>query len=94
MNNLFILLLLPLVGAVLLAFVKSSTKARWGALILSIAQLVLTVPFLCQFVPDASMQFKQSFEWISSLGVSFQIGVDGISLPLVLLTNGLIPLIV
>jgi len=93
MNNLFILLLLPLVGSILLSFIKSSSTAKWGSLILSIVQLVLTVPFLCQFVPDASIQFKESFEWISSLGVSFQIGLDGISLPLVLLTNGLIPLI-
>lgn len=94
MNNLFILLLLPLIGSILLAFVKSSTTAKWLSLVLSILQLVLTVPFLCQFVPDASMQFQQSFDWISSLGIRFQIGVDGISLPLVLLTNGLIPLIV
>lgn len=94
MNNLFILLLLPLIGSILLAFVKSSSTAKWSSLGLSILQLVLTVPFLCQFVPDTSMQFQQSFAWISSLGVRFQIGVDGISLPLVLLTNGLIPLIV
>lgn len=94
MNNLFILLLLPLIGSILLAFVKSSSTAKWSSLGLSILQLVLTVPFLCQFVPDASMQFQQSFAWISSLGVRFQIGVDGISSPLVLLTNGLIPLIV
>lgn len=94
MNNLFILLLLPLIGAIILAFVKSNTTAKWSSLVLSIVQLVLTVPFLCEFVPDASMQFTQSFDWISTLGVSFQIGVDGISLPLVLLTNGLIPLIV
>lgn len=94
MNNLFILLLLPLVGAILLAFVKSSTTAKWSSLILSIVQLAVTVPFLCQFVPNAEMQFVQSFEWISALGIRFQIGVDGISLPLVLLTNGLIPLIV
>lgn len=94
MNNLFILLLLPLVGAILLAFVKSSSTAKWGALVLSIAQVLLTIPFLSNFVPDASMQFRQSYDWISSLGISFQIGLDGISLPLVLLCNGLITLIV
>lgn len=94
MGNLFILLLLPLLGAIVLAFVKSSTTSKWISLILSVVQLGLTVPFLCQFVPDASTQFVQSFEWISTLGIRFQIGVDGISLPLVLLTNGLIPLII
>lgn len=94
MNNLFILLLLPLVSAIALAFVRSSSVAKWTALVLSLLQLVLTIPFLCQFVPDASVQFEQSFDWIKSLGIRFHIGIDGISLPLVLLTNGLIPLIV
>lgn len=94
MNNLFILLLLPVVSAIILAFVKSSSTAKWLALVLSVLQLVLTIPFVCTFVPDASVQFEQSYQWISSLGVRFHIGVDGISLPLVLLTNGLIPLIV
>ncbi|WP_164111493.1 MULTISPECIES: NuoM family protein [Sphingobacterium] len=94
MNNLFILLLLPLVSAIVLAFVKSSSSAKGLAFGLSVLQLALTVPFLCHFVPDASIQFEQSFDWIKSLGVRFHIGLDGISLPLVVLTNGLIPLIV
>lgn len=94
MNNLFILLLLPLVGALVLAFVKSSSTAKWAALGVSLLQLALTIPFLCQFVPDASIQFEQSFDWIKSLGIRFHVGLDGISLPLVLLTNTLIPLIV
>lgn len=94
MNNLFILLLLPLIGAMVVAFVKSSSTAKWAALTLSLLQLALTIPFLCQFVPDASVQFEQSFDWIQRLGIRFHIGLDGISLPLVLLTNGLIPLIV
>ncbi|TDQ73380.1 complex I subunit 4 family protein [Sphingobacterium yanglingense] len=94
MNNLFILLLLPLVSALVLAFMKSSSSAKWAALGLSVLQLALTVPFLCQFVPDASIQFEQSFDWIPRLGIKFHIGLDGISLPLVLLTNGLIPLII
>lgn len=94
MNNLFILLLLPLVGAIVLAFLKSSSTAKRVALGLSVLQLALTIPFLCQFVPDATVQFEQSFDWIKSLGIRFHIGLDGISLPLVLLTNGLIPLII
>ncbi|GHE40389.1 NADH-quinone oxidoreductase subunit M [Sphingobacterium griseoflavum] len=40
------------------------------------------------------MQFEQSWMWIETLRLQFHIGLDGISLPLVLLTNGLIPLIV
>lgn len=94
MNNLFILLLLPVASAILLAFAKSSSTAKWIALVLSLVQVALTIPFVCAFVPDASVQFEQSFAWISSLNIHFHIGLDGISLPLVLLTNGLFPLII
>lgn len=94
MDNLFILLLLPVITALILVFVKSSSTAKWAALVLSLVQLCLTIPFLCQFVPDASIQFEQALPWIPSLGIHFHIGLDGISLPLVLLTNGLIPLII
>lgn len=93
MDNLFILLLLPVISAILLAFIKTPS-ARWAALILSLIQLGLTVPFICQFIPDGSIQFSQSFSWIDAMGISFQIGLDGISLPMVILTNGLIPLII
>lgn len=93
MDNLFILLLLPVISAIILAFIKSSS-ARWAALLLSLLQLGLTIPFICNFIPDAIIQFAQSFSWIESLGINFQIGLDGISLPMVILTNGLIPLII
>ncbi len=93
MDNLFILLLLPVISAIILVLIKSSS-ARWAALLLSLLQLGLTIPFICNFIPDASIQFAQSFSWIESLGINFQIGLDGISLPMVILTNGLIPLII
>ncbi|MGJ1421469.1 complex I subunit 4 family protein [Sphingobacterium spiritivorum] len=94
MTNLFILLLLPLISAGVLAFVKNSQPAKIIALTLSLLQLAFTIPFLCQFVPDASVQFEQNYSWIESLGIHFHIGLDGISLPLILLTNALMPLIV
>lgn len=94
MTNLFILLLIPVLGALVLAFISSSQSAKRLALAVSILSLVLTVPFLVNFVPDASMQFEQSFAWIPALGINFHVGIDGISLPLVLLTNVLVPLII
>lgn len=93
MDNLFILLLLPLISAIVLALVKSSS-VKWIALVLSLVSLGLTIPFLCQFDPQGGMQFEQSWSWIERLGVGFHIGIDGIALPLLLLTNGLIPLII
>lgn len=94
MNNLLILLLLPLIGALILAFVKQSTNAKRLALLLSLLSLAYTVPFIINFVPDASMQFVQSFAWLPALGINFHVGIDGISLPMVILTNALIPLII
>ena len=94
MDNLFILLLLPVVGALALVFVQHERTAKQLALAVSLVSLACTIPFLTSFVPDASMQFVQQFSWIPSLGIHFHIGIDGISLPLVLLTNTLIPLII
>src|SRR5690606_3715560 len=64
------------------------------ALLIALIEFGLTLPFLCHFTPDATVQFEQQFTWIASLGLNLHIGLDGISLPLVLLTNGLIPLII
>lgn len=94
MDNLFILLLLPVLGALVVAFMQQAKGAKLAALITALLSLALTIPFLLNFVPDASMQFVQRFDWIPALGIHFHIGIDGISLPLVLLTNGLIPLII
>lgn len=94
MNNLFILLFVPLLSAVLLFFIKNSSVAKRTALLLALLQLGLTLPFLFSFKPEGLMQFEESWRWIPSLGIHFHIGMDGISFPMVLLTNALIPLIV
>lgn len=94
MSDLFILLLVPIISAIVLCFVRDAIRAKWIALIAALLELGLSIPFLCGFVPDASVQFEQRWMWIESLGIQFHIGIDGISLPMVLLTNGLIPLIV
>lgn len=93
MDNLFILLLVPIIFAVVLCFVKQEATVKWIALGGALLSFGLTIPFLTNFVPDASLQFQHSLTWISQLGIHFHIGMDGISLPLVLLTNTLIPLI-
>src|SRR5690606_4475087 len=94
MDNLVLLLLVPIIGAVLLAFIKNTNLAKPIALICSLIALGITGTLLGAFVPDASMQFEQNIPWIPALGIHFHVGIDGISMPLVLLTNGLIPLII
>lgn len=94
MDNLFLLLLTPIIGAVFLLFVCHHTLAKRGALLLSLITLGLTIPFICHFDASGDFNYEQSFSWIPALGINFHIGIDGISLPLLVLTNGLIPLII
>lgn len=93
MEQLLILLIfLPLVAALVTAF--SGNAAKHVALVSAIASLGLTLALVCNFSPDASTQFELSFPWISDLGINFHVGIDGISIITVLLTNVLMPLII
>ncbi|WP_293926661.1 complex I subunit 4 family protein [Sphingobacterium sp. UBA6320] len=94
MDNLFLLILTPIIGAIFLLFVCQHALAKKGALILSLITLGLTIPFICQFNASGDFNYEQSYPWIAALGVNFHIGIDGISLPLLVLTNVLVPLIV
>ncbi|MDH5828601.1 complex I subunit 4 family protein [Sphingobacterium faecium] len=94
MDNLFLLILTPIIGALFLLFVCQHAIAKKAALILSLITLGLTVPFICQFDASGDFNYEQSYPWITALGVNFHIGIDGISLPLLVLTNVLVPLIV
>lgn len=87
-----LLLLLPLVASIIcLATPNYGKKIALGA---SLFNLLLTAIISYQFIPDASSQFGINYWWIQRLGISFHLGVDGISLVLLWLTNGLMPLIV
>jgi len=89
-----VIVFLPLLGAVLLFFVKE-TSSRWIALIISLADFALTLPLWSRFDPStARMQFHEHVPWITSPSISYSLGVDGVSFPLVLLTTFLIPLCV
>jgi NADH-quinone oxidoreductase subunit M len=88
------LLALPLAGAALIVFLPSSwgKAVRLTALGSSLATFLLSIYLWTEFVPSAAMQFEVSVPWISSLGVTYHVGIDGISLLLVLLTTLLSPL--
>ncbi|GGQ33771.1 complex I subunit 4 family protein [Streptosporangium pseudovulgare] len=86
------LLAVPLAGAVLLAVpVGSTTRERWFpryGLAVSGVALALSAALAAAFDHDdpARMQFVTNLPWIPGLGLRFHLGVDGVSLPLVLLT--------
>jgi NADH-quinone oxidoreductase subunit M len=69
--------------------------ARWVGLAASLATLGLAVAVALRFqTGEAGFQLGQQADWVPSLGVQYKVGVDGISLPLVLLTTLLVPLAV
>jgi NADH-quinone oxidoreductase subunit M len=85
---------LPAVGAVALALVprRLETVHRAGALLVAVATLAVSIPLWTGFAGDsADFQFEEVFRWLPSLGVSYHVGIDGISLLLVLLTTFLTP---
>src|SRR2546423_4318683 len=68
---------------------------RWAkhvALAASLAEFALSIPLWWVFQPAAGMQFVVDVPWISVWGIRYTVGVDGISLFLVLLTTFLVPL--
>jgi NADH-quinone oxidoreductase subunit M len=85
---------LPLAGTILLFFLKDAA-VRWVALGVALADFVLSLPLWVLFDPSTPrMQFAEQATWIVSPPINYSVGVDGISLPLILLTTFLTPLCV
>lgn len=79
----------PLVGMLLILFLKNeNVKAiRFISSFFTFIPLVLSLILLKNYDPSTSqMQFKEYYEWIPSLGVSYHLGVDGLSVPMLFLT--------
>jgi NADH-quinone oxidoreductase subunit M len=83
----------PFVAALIALALNSDVVKRW-ALFASIAELLISLVVAIQFEPTASTQFELNVPWIGSLGIFFHVGIDGISLLLVLLTTVLTPFII
>lgn len=86
---------LPLIGAILLLFINSEKKnlLRYFALVVSIITFILSLGLFFGYREnEIGFQFVTKFPWIKSLNVSYHIGIDGISLLLILLTTFLTPL--
>jgi NADH-quinone oxidoreductase subunit M len=82
----------PLMAALIVFVWKQQAKTI--ALTACIIELIVALAVAFLFVPDESIQFAINLPWIQSIGVSFNVGIDGISLLLVLLTTGLVPFII
>ncbi len=89
-------LLVPLVGAAIVGALDSedTDRIRWAGLATSIVAFVVSIVMLLQFdIGDGGFQLQENLRWIPTLGATYHLGVDGISLVLVLLTTFLTPLV-
>lgn len=90
-----ILIFLPLAGAVLLPLFGKGRDVRVWALAVTLAEAALSLPLYFGFdVTTARYQFGESVPWIPSLNIHYTLGIDGISLLLVLMTTLIMPLCV
>jgi len=84
-----ILIWLPIAAGVVVLFLgdRNIAAGRWVSLLASIATLIISLPLLSHFDTNtASMQFIEHLSWIARFNAYYGLGVDGISLPLVVLT--------
>jgi NADH-quinone oxidoreductase subunit M len=87
----------PLVGVLVLLFLKEEQKeaARWTALVTSLITFAISIAVLVQFNPsNPDLQMVVNVPWIQVAGwnINYQLGVDGLSILLLLLTTFLMPL--
>jgi NADH-quinone oxidoreductase subunit M len=87
---------LPLVGAVFISLIRGNDSlangtARWVALWATLVTFVISFFLVCYFDPSSpDFQFVEKYNW---LGIaSYHMGIDGISLPFVILTTALMPI--
>ena len=87
------IIFLPSLGAVLAFLIASEELVKRMALITSaLTFLISLIPFFMFDPSTADMQFFERYDWIPALGISYEVGVDGISLLLIVLTTFLTPL--
>ncbi len=82
-----LIIFLPAIGAAILPFLRSDNKVRWVALAFAVADFLLATWLLFNFdTTTYAMQFRETVSWVPSLGISYALGIDGISVLFVFLT--------
>ena len=88
---------LPIIGGfmVLASGDKAPNVTRWLSLLVAVATFVMSLPLWSQFDPStAQMQFVERMPWVEMFRIEYYLGVDGISMPLILLTTFITILVV
>ena len=81
---------LPVIGALVLTLIRRSneTLIKWTALIFAVLTFLLSLPLFINFDKTTyKMQFVERYDWIPSWNIQYFLGIDGISIFLVLLTT-------
>ncbi len=90
--NLSLLLILPLLFSLLVLLVKGQQQVRSVALTAAVAQLGLSIYLLMQFLSERAVNsapylFEHDHSWYHALKIHYHVGVDGISVAMILLTS-------
>jgi len=88
---------LPLLGALLIALLPAANTKLIKQAAFAVSLLVAGVGFAAAFGFDKNVtefQYVERFAWIPALGINYQLGVDGISLILILLSVILVPIVI
>lgn len=91
------LIVLPLLGSIMIMLLSNRRPeyVKMVAILFSVGVGAMSLWMLAQFdTHEAGFQFVSQHEWIASWGISWNLGVDGISLFLVVLTGILFPLVI
>ena len=90
-----VLIFSPLIAAAIAAFIRNENLLRWWTLAFTSAAAVFSLELYRQFDPTiAAFQSVEFARWIPALKIDYAVGIDGISLLLVLLTTLIMPLCV
>jgi NADH-quinone oxidoreductase subunit M len=83
-----LMVFIPLLGAAVVLCVPAGAKdaIRWTATVFTIPPLILAVWLLFRFDPGAGIQFVDRVSWIPAYHIEYFVGVDGLSITMVLLT--------
>jgi len=90
--NLSFLIILPLITAITLLFCKGLKQVRTVSLLGAVAQLALSITLLGNYWQEraagntAKMLYESSYTWFKPLNINYHVGVDGISIAMILLT--------
>jgi NADH-quinone oxidoreductase subunit M len=89
-----LILFTPVAAAAIISLLPSGRPRliKWSALLLSLVPMTLCLILWFNFDTGGGFQFEEQSDWITQIGSSYHVGVDGISVPMILLTGILMPL--